>query len=219
MSKRIVRRLRLRERLVSFKGIPNHSNYLFGDDGSVWTRVKGLWRELRGWRERDGRIRVSLRNDDGEHRKWLVHVAILTAHVGPKPTLKHECRHFPYDDPTDNRLANLQWGTSKENKADRKIHRTDNSGERCGTAKLKAWQAYVSLKLVSIYGWPTNLLADLFGVSSGIVLGIVKGRGWVQALLEYKESTTREQRRRLVLKMHQLMLIRNAGGSGICITG
>src|SRR5262245_4498725 len=49
-----------------------------------------------------------------------------------------QCRHFPNRDPSDNRLDNLQWGTSKQNAADKVVHGTLALGARHGSAKLTA---------------------------------------------------------------------------------
>jgi hypothetical protein len=53
---------------------------------------------------------------DGRNVRVYVHVAVLEAFVGQRPP-GAEGRHRN-DDPLDNRLANLQWGTHAENMAD-----------------------------------------------------------------------------------------------------
>jgi hypothetical protein len=56
-----------------------------------------------------------------------VHQLVLEAFVGPRPD-GMVCRHFPDRDPTNNRLDNIQWGTSEENTADRRVHGTNRNG-------------------------------------------------------------------------------------------
>jgi hypothetical protein len=66
---------------------------------------------------------LSLVECNGSHRNHFVHVLVLEAFVGPRPD-NMQCRHFPDPTPTNNALVNLQWGTSLENHADRRIHGT-----------------------------------------------------------------------------------------------
>lgn len=55
------------------------------------------------------------------HRKLRLHHALLLAFVGPRPP-GHLGRHLN-DDPADNSLANLAWGTYHDNAADRRRNR------------------------------------------------------------------------------------------------
>lgn len=52
----------------------------------------------------------------GASRKACVHTLVLLAFVGPRPD-GMECCHWN-GDPTDNRLQNLRWDTSSNNKKD-----------------------------------------------------------------------------------------------------
>ncbi|WAS97193.1 HNH endonuclease signature motif containing protein [Nannocystis punicea] len=61
---------------------------------------------------------VSLVGDDGVRRNRYVHQLVLLAHVGPAPDGAHAC-HIN-DDPADNRLDNLYWGTAAHNRADQR---------------------------------------------------------------------------------------------------
>jgi len=63
-----------------------------------------------------GHLRVSL-TQSGKTTKRLVHQLVLETFVGPCPP-GCESRHLN-DDPADNRLENLRWGTRKENSDDR----------------------------------------------------------------------------------------------------
>ncbi|QGJ94945.1 HNH endonuclease [Gordonia phage RedWattleHog] len=68
-----------------------------------------------GGRLRMGPLMVSL-SKDGRSRPYLVHRIILLTFVGPCPEGMEGLHHN--GDATDNRLVNLRWGTSVENKAD-----------------------------------------------------------------------------------------------------
>lgn len=67
-------------------------------------------------------------------KKIRVHHAVLEAFIGPRPA-GMQCRHLN-DEPTDNRVENLAWGTATENQADRRRNGRMPLGERSGTAKL-----------------------------------------------------------------------------------
>lgn len=56
---------------------------------------------------------VTQLSDGRRKAKARVHMLVLEAFVGPRPT-GMECRHFPDRDRTNNRLGNLQWGTPTE---------------------------------------------------------------------------------------------------------
>lgn len=82
--------------------------------GEYWYAVKG--RELSQTVMPDGRMIVSL-SRDGKTRLGRVSVLVLEAFVGPRPPGMQGC-HWD-DDPSNNHLSNLRWGTPKQNAADR----------------------------------------------------------------------------------------------------
>ncbi len=68
---------------------------------------------LHPWASDDGRRWVTVSG----RRKHRVHQLVLEAFVGPCPLGKEGCHRN--DDQSDNRLANLYWGTKSENAHDR----------------------------------------------------------------------------------------------------
>lgn len=74
-------------------------------------------RELRpGPNGQSGHLRVNL-SRNGRSVTKPIHVAVLESFVGPRPE-GLEARHLD-DDPTNNNLSNLAWGTRLENMLDR----------------------------------------------------------------------------------------------------
>jgi hypothetical protein len=98
--------------MAVWKVIPGYDNYEVSDDGRV--RRQETKREIRPWsRPPRGYPTVRL----GHSGSISIHRLVLEAFVGPCPA-RHECLHRN-DDPTDNRLENLSWGTRSANILDR----------------------------------------------------------------------------------------------------
>jgi hypothetical protein len=132
-----------------------------------------------------GHVFVSLCKK-GKSIATYIHRLVLETFVGPCPE-GMECRHFPDRNPANNRLDNLQWGTSKQNKDDRAFHGTDNAGERNGMAKLSR-DAVVEIRRVIAQGMvgrqkrlpkgALQAIADKFGVTYGAIKEIRNGNNW-----------------------------------------
>lgn len=66
--------------------------------------------------------RVHLASPAGS-RTHLIHVLMLLAFRGPRPTPRHQSAHGD-GNRYNNRIENLRWATSKENTADKALHGT-----------------------------------------------------------------------------------------------
>lgn len=74
--------------------------------------------------------------DGSKYKRKRVHRAVLESFVGPAPE-GYICRHLN-DNPSDNRLSNLAWGTLSENMDDRTrngIHHYSKR-DRCGRGHI-----------------------------------------------------------------------------------
>lgn len=60
---------------------------------------------------------------NGRRRTVRIHVLVCNAFHGPKPSTLHEVRHIN-GDLTDNRAANLAWGSHSDNMRDKVAHGT-----------------------------------------------------------------------------------------------
>ena len=133
---------------VEYRIVPEFFAYRIGNDGSLWTRHKmgpnprkefsESWREVAVYREKKmGYVCATLRKGgegtQGHFR--MVHAIVLEAFVGQRPE-GMIARHFPDPDPANNNLSNLQWGTYKQNCADREQVGHTVRGERNMNAKL-----------------------------------------------------------------------------------
>jgi hypothetical protein len=91
-------------------------------------------------------------------KKSNVHVLVLEAFVGPRPSERHEACHKD-GDRANAALQNLRWDTPEGNHADRLLHGTDCRGEKQGhavlTAELVRWireSPQSSLQLAPVLG-------------------------------------------------------------------
>jgi len=96
---------------------------------------------------------------------------------GPAPALKpltaHSCGRG-HDGCVNPR--HLRWATYAENEADKKLHGTDNTGERNGQAKLTTAQVAEIRQLVGkLVGYE---IAKRFGVSQATVSEIKHNKMW-----------------------------------------
>jgi len=148
--------------------------------------------------DKDGYATVMLntkrkRSEPGAYKHCRVHRLVLEAFVGPCP-MDHEAAHFPVNDPSNNRRSNLRWVTKVENETHRKIHGTDNSGERHPMAKL-SWREVRKIRRLHSYAlaqaerrgagqvrgkYSTGYFAKKYGMTKATILKILTNQIWRQ---------------------------------------
>lgn len=171
---------------VEYREIPQYPGYMFGSDGSAWSSMtrsgQGKWTPGGPWK----RLAVYTRkaSGGGSYRKVYVCVhcknkllarIVLEAFVGPCPS-NHECCHINGDS-TDNRLANLRWGTKESNQSDKVRHGTILHGESHPLSYLTETEVREIRKRYSA-GENCVGLANEFGVSHCVMWQIASGRSW-----------------------------------------
>lgn len=154
--------------------------YEIDTEGRVWSclangtgKAGGTWHELVPVKDANGRLRVTLFPG---RRVCQLHRLVLETFVGPCPE-GMECRHFPDRNPANNRLENLQWGTKKENAADRKVHGTDRLGERNNKAKFTADQIK-TMRQEYAEGMAIIALARKYKVAFNAMWSIIRRVTW-----------------------------------------
>ena len=108
-----------------WRSVPGYFDYEVSDQGRV--RSRGRYVDTRWDKQRwqpgrvlqqcnQGRYLVVTLYRDKKPKLFLVQWLVLLAFVGPRPE-DQEALHFD-DDPHNNRLENLRWGTPSENARD-----------------------------------------------------------------------------------------------------
>lgn len=97
-------------------------------DGRLWNVRRGEW--LKPDRDKDGYLC---------YQAGKAHRLVLFAFVGPPPFKGAQGRHLD-DNPSNNNISNLVWGTGTENWEDRKRHRGPSGGNvsQAGIPRLGA---------------------------------------------------------------------------------
>lgn len=110
----------------------------------------------------------------GKGNSRCVHVLVLEAFSGPCPS-GHEGLHWD-DDPTNNCLTNLRWGTRSQN-----LHDAVRNGRKAVGGR--AWNAKLSdadiPKIRSLFGSETcSAIGRRYGVSETTIRQIKNGQTW-----------------------------------------
>lgn len=123
-----------------------------------------------------GYLAVSLADGHGHWRTESIHVLVLEAFVGRRPTSGHEGAHGD-GNPRNNRLTNLSWKTAKENEADKLIHGTHVRGERNGFSRLTTADV-LAIRRRHASGEKGRALATQYGVTATQISRIVLRQVW-----------------------------------------
>lgn len=109
----------------------------------------------------------------GKGKKSNVHVLVLEAFVGPRPSPSHEACHND-GDPTNAALSNLRWDTAAGNWADKWRHGTAPVGERSGVSVLTS----EAVQWIRESRQSSLALAPVFGVASSTIRAIRLRQNW-----------------------------------------
>lgn len=122
----------------NWRSIPGHPHYEVSDCGRVRSLDRVQMYSFRGRlvaRKHRGKILQAGTMERGHQfvvlgrkKGFCVHVLVLLAFVGP-PQPGQECCHYD-DNPANNRLSNLRWGTRSENIADFRRNHGYHQGTR-----------------------------------------------------------------------------------------
>jgi|SRR5215472_17643 len=144
--------------------IPGHNGY----EASNLGRIRSPRQLLKPKWQRARYPQVVLTNQ----QQFYIHDLILLAFVGPKPPRKI-CRHRD-DNPWNNCLDNLHYGTRRQNHKDAVRNGKHARGERAYNAILTTDAVRAIRASTESYA----VLAARYGVSKATILNVRNGRGW-----------------------------------------
>ncbi len=110
---------------------------------------------------------------DGRQKKVNVHVLVLEAFRGPRPSSAHEACHDD-GDKANAKLSNLRWDTKAGNWADKWRHGTATAGEKSGTHVLTEEEVRWILESRQ----SSLALAPVFGCASSTIRAVRLGQNW-----------------------------------------
>lgn len=158
-----------------WKPISGYENYSI----STYGRIKKQNMIMKTFEAKNGYIRVSLRNNNGQ-KMFTVSRLLLETFVGKAPTQKHHAAH-ENGIKKDNRLKNLSWKTPAENNADKEKHGTKIKGVKHPDAKLTESDVLFIRKNYKRTGWNKSncrFLAEKFNITMANVLYILNRNSW-----------------------------------------
>ena len=155
--------------------VPNFEGYYASADGCILSKRSHQPRIMNPMKQKDGYLYVYLYDGYGNQKKMYVHRLVLMSWVG-MPKDGQECRHLN-DDPSDNRIENLLWGTRIENVADKRRNHGLQIGERSSSHKLTEGQV-MEIRQRYSDGKSARELSAEYGVSHNAILKIARGSSW-----------------------------------------
>ena len=99
-----------------WRGVVGCGSYEVSSEGRMRSSRRSPRRPLSVWVNRDGYLVTWVINDEGRRLLRLVHRLVAEAFLGPCPD-GHEVRHLD-DNRVNDRLSNLAYGTSRDNRLD-----------------------------------------------------------------------------------------------------
>jgi len=179
-----------------FLWLPGTRWYAVSKNAEVIRFLNGKWKAVVSRLDRSGYVKFFV-CESNSIRRMSLHSAVLLSHVGPKPSPSHQCRHLD-GNRTNNHVSNLQWGTAKENAADRIRHGTQvlctpkgrpgRVGSTNGNAKIND-QAVRVMKLAYATGMDIEAIAQAFCLSPVNTREIISGRRWTHVKPSQAEAT------------------------------
>lgn len=158
--------------METWKDVPGHLGYSVSDQGRVRGKRGTI---LKPDVTKGGYRRVSF-FDAGLTLRVTVHRLVLTTFCGAASPDAPVARHLDGDS-SNNRLANLQWGTKSENERDKIRHGTSNQGSGNGRAKLTEDDVRSIRQRIEM-GDPQVSIARDLGIPSVTVNHISTRRTW-----------------------------------------
>jgi hypothetical protein len=156
-----------------WRSMPSFPRYLVSNKGRVWSTIKG--KLLRLLPNSKGYVVCSAFRTNEPQGHAAIHRMVLEAFIGPCPN-GFQAAHLN-GCPSDNRLENLVWVTSKDNHSHRFLHGTDGMGEKNPRAKLTE-DLVRTIRIEATTGINCAVLSRKYGVHQETIRHAIKGISW-----------------------------------------
>ncbi len=154
--------------------IPGQPSYFADEIGAIWSTKSGRPKRLCAFtRGRLGHLAVNL-SHEGRYRMHYVHRLVALTFIGEAAGAL--VMHAD-DDPTNNHVDNLRYGTPAKNSAQMTSRRRQAHGERHGAARLDD-DAVADIRRRHAAGESTAALARAFTVAESTVRDAWSGAHW-----------------------------------------
>jgi hypothetical protein len=156
------------------------SKYKLRNDATLlrWVKKKAEWKKLAPDKNSKQKyIRTTLKHDN-KHWTISLHRLMLLVFIGPPPKGKEEACHKD-DNPRNNCLSNLYWGSHDDNEDDKVRNGRKVRGESVGTAKINQFTARLIKKAKGKMS--SSKASVLFGVSKTQIKRIWNQESWAWA--------------------------------------
>lgn len=171
--------------------VGHEDRYEVSDNGRVRSlrakyRLRAIPKILTPGTDRYGYRFVNLAVAPHRYTSQRVHVLVLAAFVGPRPTETHMSAHADADR-GNNVLINLRWATQAENEADKIPLGLKIEGSKHYAAKLS--EADIPVILDRLKAETQQQVAASYGVGRQTISQIARGISWKSAhTVEFQEG-------------------------------
>jgi len=166
---------------MNTKPIPFNPKYSVSDDGRVFSQT-GREMSYCRWNQEYKIVKLvrpgKKQDEPGYVTNRSVHRLVAEAFLEPKPFDKALVRH-KNDNPTDNRVENLCWGTYSDNLNDRIRNGKNQSqiGSCNGNSKLSE-DDVIDIRILRKFGAKQKDIGVLYDVPQAYVSAICMGKTW-----------------------------------------
>lgn len=165
--------------MVKYDNIPGFPGYYISKRGGLWSnRKNGQWKKLKPHLNKMwNRYQCTLRDSRGIRKLCKISRLVATVYL-PKPSsTKLVIRHLD-DNPLNNHVDNLRWGTQKQNMEDaRKNGKLRGSSCKASRAKLSKKDLILIFKLKA-KGLYYKDTAKRLGVSVGTIGRVINKKSY-----------------------------------------
>lgn len=165
---------------MQFKEVPDHSNYICYENGTVVNRKTG--RVLKEDTTNRGYKRITV-SKGNKVTRWSVHRLVALLFI-PNPHNYETVNHIS-GDKTDNSVSNLEWMSQEQNQAHAKYTGLCPKGEAVGTNKFKEATIHQVCKLIE-RGLSRGEIMKATGVSKATFDDIRRRKTWKYVSCSYK---------------------------------